>query len=187
MHLRKKFQKGRGSSPWTLKERLGFAGWRLTWLLLFRPTPKFLNRFRLALLRLWGCRITGTPFVSQSARIRIPWQLSLEDGASIGEDAYVYNLGEVIIRKGATVAQECLLCGGSHDFASPELELMVGDIEIGEEAFLGARACVLPGVRIGEHAIVGLAAVVTKDVAASSVVAGNPAKRIGRRGDKASS
>ena len=181
MALRKKNQQGRGTSPWSIKERMGFAGWRITWLLLFRPTPKFMNFFRVWLLRRWGCRVSGTPFVSESARIRIPWQLTIEDGACIGEHAYIYNLGSTTIRKGATVAQECLLCGGTHDFESPALELMVGDIEIGEEAFIGARACILPGVRIGDRAIVGAATVVTKDIGPRTIVAGNPARAIGLR------
>jgi len=40
---------------------------------------------------------------------------------------------------------------------------------------------ILPGVKIGEKAIIGAGSVVTKDVAAGTIVAGNPAKSIGRR------
>jgi len=49
---------------------------------------------------------------------------------------------------------------------------------IGNNVFLGANAVVLAGVNIGDNAIVGAGAVVTKDVAANSVVAGNPARFI---------
>lgn len=168
-------------SPWTLRERLGFAGWQVTQALLFRPTPKFLYRFRVWLLRAWGARIHGRPFVSQSARIRIPWHLEMHDRACIGERAEVYNLGRVIIGEGATVAQESLLCGGTHDFSSPRLELLTGDIVIGPQAFVGARACVLPGITIGAGSVVGAGAVVTRDTAPWSIVAGNPARVIGAR------
>lgn len=181
MKLERRDQPTPYASPWTLRERLAFAGWQVTHALLFRPTPKFLYRFRILLLRAWGARIRGRPFVSQSARIRIPWHLEMHDRACIGERADVYNLGRVTIGEGATVAQECLLCGGTHDFASPRLELLTGDITIDARAFVGARACVLPGVTIGEGSVVGAGSVVTRDTPAWSIVAGNPARVIGER------
>jgi acetyltransferase-like isoleucine patch superfamily enzyme len=52
------------------------------------------------------------------------------------------------------------------------------DIVVGEDVFLGARVTVLPGVTIGRGAAVGAGSVVTKDVAAETVVAGNPARVI---------
>lgn len=52
---------------------------------------------------------------------------------------------------------------------------------IGDDVFIGARACVLKGVRIGDGAVVGCAAVVTHDVGPGAVVAGNPARVVGAR------
>ncbi|MCH9812850.1 MAG: hypothetical protein K0U47_02780 [Epsilonproteobacteria bacterium] len=49
---------------------------------------------------------------------------------------------------------------------------------IGNDVFLGANAVVLPGVTINDGAIIGAGAVVTKDVAKNTVVAGNPAKYV---------
>ncbi len=49
---------------------------------------------------------------------------------------------------------------------------------IGNDVFLGANAVILPGVNIGDGAIIGAGSVVTKDVAKNTVVAGNPAKEI---------
>jgi len=51
-------------------------------------------------------------------------------------------------------------------------------ITIGDNAWLGGGAIVLPGVTIGEDVVVGAGAVVTRDVAAGSVVAGNPARAL---------
>lgn len=52
-------------------------------------------------------------------------------------------------------------------------------IVIEDEAFIGARAIILKGVRIGRGAVVGAGAVVTRDVAARQIVAGNPARPVG--------
>lgn len=52
---------------------------------------------------------------------------------------------------------------------------------IGADSFIGCNAIILPGIRIGPQAIVAAGAVVTRDVPANTVVAGNPA-RIVRRG-----
>lgn len=183
--LRKMAQQDAYASPWSLGERLRFAGWIFTQAILFRPTPKCMNFFRVCLLKSWGARMSGRPFVSQSARIRIPWHLEMHDRACIGERADIYNLGKVVIGEAATIAQDALLCGGTHDFASPGIELMVGDIEIGAHAFVGARALILPGVKIGEAAVVGAGAVVTRDVAPGTIAAGNPCRAIGKRPSQA--
>ena len=53
-----------------------------------------------------------------------------------------------------------------------------GPITIGDYAFIGQRAIVLPGVSIGPGSIVGAGSVVTRDVPAGILVAGNPARRI---------
>jgi acetyltransferase-like isoleucine patch superfamily enzyme len=58
-----------------------------------------------------------------------------------------------------------------------------GDVIIGNDVWIGYRAILLSGVNIGDGAVVGAGAVVTKDVEPYSVVAGNPARLIGKRFD----
>jgi putative colanic acid biosynthesis acetyltransferase WcaF len=169
------------SSPWTLRLRLALLLWEVVRLLLFRPTPKPLSRWRVALLRLFGCRVRGRPFVDASAVVKMPWNLVLEDRACLGPHSEVYNLAPVTLHERCTVAQQAYLCGGTHDFSDPALPLVVGEIDIGADAFVGARVFVMPGVHIGAGAVVGACAVVTRDVAPWSVVAGNPARPVGTR------
>ena len=81
----------------------------------------------------------------------------------------------------ATVAQEAYLCTGTHDFKNKSMQLITEKITIGKNAFIGARAMILPGITIEENAIVGAQSVVTKNVSENDIVAGNPAQSIGRR------
>ncbi len=179
--LRMMPQRNRYASPWSVRSRLCSLVWRVAWLLLFRPTPKHLYHWRVLLLRLFGCRVSGTPYVAPSAVIKAPWNLALEDRACLGPQSELYNLAPVTLRARSTVAQQAYLCGGTHDFSLPEQPLLVGEIDVGEDAFIGARAFILPGLRVGAGAIIGACAVVTHDVASWTVVAGNPAKPIGTR------
>jgi virginiamycin A acetyltransferase len=60
-----------------------------------------------------------------------------------------------------------------------------GDISVGNDVWIGYEAVILAGVRIGDGAIIGARAVVTRDVAPYAVVAGVPARTIRRRFDEA--
>ena len=132
-------------------------------------------------LKLFGAVIHGHPFVHQRARIAIPWQLVLHDRACIGDSAVIYSLGTIEIMNDATVAQEAYLCTGTHDFSQPTRPLQTGKITIGRSAFVGARAFVMPGITIGDEAIIGACSVVTREVGARMVVAGNPATAVRTR------
>ena len=99
----------------------------------------------------------------------------------LGERANAYSLGKIKILEGATIAQEAYLCTGTHDFEKPTMQLITEKIIIGKNSFIGARAMVLPGVEIAENAIIGAQSVVTKDVPANDIFAGNPARKIGVR------
>ena len=143
-------------------------------------TPKPFNPWRLLILRIFGARIHGRPFVHQRARIQIPSNIELHDGACVGDRANLYSLDRITIGGQAVVAQEAYLCTGTHDFADPALPLLTAPIVVGQRAFIGARAFVLSGVSIGERAVIGACSVVTRDVADGTTVAGNPARECSR-------
>jgi maltose O-acetyltransferase len=68
-----------------------------------------------------------------------------------------------------------------HDPQSADFTDRGGDVVIADRAWIGYGALLLPGVKIGEGAIVGAGAVVTRDVEPFAIVAGNPARKIGER------
>jgi putative colanic acid biosynthesis acetyltransferase WcaF len=167
-------QASASESPWSVGDRLLRLLWEFCWFSLCSWTPKPLNPWRLVWLRLFGARVQGTPFVHQRARIAIPWNLTLCDRACLGDRANAYSLGEIDIRARATVAQEVYLSTGTHDFARQAMPLVTAKITIGEDAFIGARAFVMPGVTIGAGSVIGACSVVTKDVPPNVLAAGNP-------------
>jgi acetyltransferase-like isoleucine patch superfamily enzyme len=87
------------------------------------------------------------------------------------------------IRTGSNVSigPEATILTLGHDPRSPVFADRGGDVVIGDRVWIGYRAVVLPGVKIGEGAVVGAGAVVTKDVESYAIVAGNPARKVGER------
>ena len=163
-------------SPWSLGNRVVRLLWEFCWAIFCGWTPKPANAWRILWLRIFGATIYGKPFVHQRARIAIPWHLTLHDRALLGDRANAYSLGEIEIGARAVVAQEVYLSSGSHDFEHPAWPLVTAKITIGEGAFVAARTFVMPGVTIGARAIVGACSVVTKDVPADVIAAGNPCR-----------
>ncbi|MEY2544949.1 MAG: putative colanic acid biosynthesis acetyltransferase WcaF [Verrucomicrobiota bacterium] len=163
-------------SPWPVSQRFLRVLWEFCWLVFCAWTPKPLNEWRLFWLRVFDAKIDGKPFVHQRARIAIPWNLTLHDRACLGDRANAYSLGEIEIGARATVAQEAYLNTGSHDFSKSEMPLTTAKIDIGEDAFIGARAFIMPGVKIGARSVVGACSVVTRDVPNDVIAAGNPCK-----------
>lgn len=85
--------------------------------------------------------------------------------------------------KGIHIGKNCLIASGtvilSHDHCKRVNNLpYMTDTFIGDNCFVGIRAFIMPGVKIGNEVIVGSMSVVTKDVPSNCIVAGNPAKII---------
>ncbi|MCB9721656.1 MAG: putative colanic acid biosynthesis acetyltransferase [Candidatus Omnitrophica bacterium] len=156
--------------------------WNLAWLLLFRPTPRgILCGWRRFLLRCFGARIGKGASILPSCRIWLPENLSMGEYSCLSEKVDCYCVDKITLGNQAIVSQGTFLCTASHDIESPTMALTHKPIKIASQAWVAARAFVGPGVTVGEGAVVGACAVVTKDVAPWTVVAGNPAKRIGDR------
>ena len=171
----------RYASPWPFRERITLLLWNITWPLLCGWTPKPFNAWRLIWLRTFGCKIDGKPFVHQRARIQIPWRVILHDRSCVGDRANLYSLGDIELGSMCVIAQEAYLCTGTHDLKDPKLPLVTAKITIGRHAFVGARAFIMPGIHVGDGAVVGACSVVTEDAPPWTVSAGNPCKVLKER------
>ena len=152
------------------------AVWQIVWAVFCRFTPKPFYKWRLFVVRVFGADVSGAPFIHQRAKISHPWNLEIQDGVAIGDGASIYCQDRIVLEHHVTIAQECYLCTGTHDFSSQNLELVTLPIIVKSEAFLGLRVTVLPGVTIGSGCIIGACSVVTRDVPDRVIAVGNPAR-----------
>lgn len=83
--------------------------------------------------------------------------------------------------KDVSIGPEASILTLGHDPQSPNFTDRGGDVVIGDRVWIGYRALILPGVEIGEGAVVAAGAVVTKSVPPFTIVGGNPARKIGER------
>jgi len=169
--------RNRAERNWSHLELLGRVAWASTHPF-FYLSPRPFWGWRRWLLRCFGARVGGNVHVYPTARITIPWNLTLGDECAVGDRAILYALGPIVIGQRATVSQGAHLCAGTHDLSQRHRPLVKSHIEIGDDSWIAADAFIGPGVCVGAGAVIGARAVVTRDVAPGYVVAGNQARVI---------
>ncbi len=109
------------------------------------------------------------------------------DGVTIGPHAIINRgccldaRGPIQIGQNASISPYVTILTTQHVMDHPEFPTETKGVRIGDYAWIGLRAMIMPGVTIGEGAVVAAGAVVTKDVAPYTVVGGVPARPIGTR------
>ena len=119
--------------------------------------------------------------VSSSAQITLPWNLTMEDYATLGPGAICYSTAPVYIGEMATVSQYSYLCTATHDYEDKHFTLDAEPIRIEAQAWVCADAMVGPGVIVGEGAVLGAKSCTFRDLEPWRVYAGTPAKFIKNR------
>jgi acetyltransferase-like isoleucine patch superfamily enzyme len=155
------------------------AGWGLT-----RWLPSFtFSRTRARLLAIMGSDIdAGTAFTGYvhlvgrrgcARRLRVHPGCILGPGVILGLDA------DITLGKNVSIGPMAMLYTATHPLGVAsrrmQLNVLARPIVVEDGAWIGMRALVMPGVRIGRGAVVSAGAVVTKDVPDNVLVAGNPA------------
>ncbi len=173
-------------SPHTLKNKLMRALWGVVQSTLFGLSPKPCHRWRLMLLKLFGANVTSKSRVYPRVKIWAPWNLTMGDFATLGDDVDCYCVAQIIIGERSTVSQYSYLCGATHDHTNPKLPLVPKDIVIGADVWIAADVFVGPGVTIGDGVVVGARSSVFGDLPEWCVCVGTPAKPTGPRELKSS-
>ena len=129
-------------------------------------------------------QITGSA-IDESVAVFTPLYINYGKHTKIGKNVFInfdcvfLDLGGITIEDNVLIAPKVSLLSEGHPVAPNERESLVpGHIHIKKNAWIGAGATILPGVTIGENAVVAAGAVVSKDVSDNTIVGGVPAKVI---------
>lgn len=123
--------------------------------------------------------------VPQSLRVFPPFYADFGKNIAVGENVFInacchfQDHGGVTIGDGCQIGHNVVFATLNHGLSPEERKSTYpAPIVLGKNAWIGSNAAILQGVTIGDNAVVGAGAVVTKDVAANTVVGGVPAKFI---------
>jgi len=130
---------------------------------------------------LFGLKIGKGSKIHVCGRFFNPGKIVIGQDTVIGEYSFLDGRGKLTIGDHTDIATGVLIYNSKHDINDPEFKAVEYPVEIGDYVFIGPRAIIMPGVKIGQGAIVAAAAVVTKDVPPGKIVAGVPARQIAER------
>ncbi len=112
--------------------------------------------------------------------------IHIGDNVVVNRCVYLDGRIGVRIQDNVSISPEVYIVSLEHDPYDPTFATRGAEVVIEEDVWIGVRAMIMPGVRVGKGAVVAAGAVVTKDVAPYQIVAGVPARSIGERSHKLS-
>lgn len=137
-----------------------------------------ISSVKCTILRLFGARVGKGVVIKPRVNIKYPWYLVIGDYVWIGEGVWIDNLTWVNLESNVCISQDAYLVTGNHDYNDPCFGLTIGEIVIKKGGWVGARAIICPGVRLGRESVLTVAGVLTKDAAPNGIYRGNPAERV---------
>lgn len=112
-----------------------------------------------------------------------PFQIDVDKCLHLGKNVFfntglsMMSIGTITIGDGSMIGPDVGFFTTNHD-PNDIWQISTKEINIGKNVWIGARANILPGVTIGDHAVIGTGTVVTKDIPAHAIAVGNPARVI---------
>jgi acetyltransferase-like isoleucine patch superfamily enzyme len=140
-------------------------------------------------------RIRGAVSIGDNSSIREYTLLDARDGSieigancSVNDYCVIYGHGGVIIGDDVRMATHIVVVAADHRFNDPNVPIRKQGVEpkritIGDDVWIGANACILGGVEIGRGCVIGAGSVVAESLEPFSVVVGNPARVVKKRGE----
>lgn len=139
---------------------------------------------RHTLFKISGMRIGSGSTLHMGIRFFSPAGIKIGQDSKIGFSGFLDGRASLTIGNHVDIASEVMIYNSEHDLNDPDFKAKTEPVVIQDYTFIGPRAIILPGVRIGVGAVVAAGAVVTKDIPDYVIVGGIPAKQIGERTNK---
>ena len=127
--------------------------------------------------RLFNGNLDETTYIMPPLQVDFACQMQIGKQVFINHSLTCMAAGGITIDDGVMIGPNVKIVTDNHDFQN-RMVLRCKPVHICRNAWIGVGAIILPGVTIGENAIVAAGAVVTKDVEPNIIVGGNPAKFI---------
>lgn len=108
-------------------------------------------------------------------------RITIGNRAIINRCCYLDGRGGIFIGTDVSISPECYLVSLTHDSQDPFFAATAKPIRVENRVWIGVRALILPGVIVGEGAVIGAGSIVTRNVEPFTITAGNPARKIGER------
>ena len=138
-------------------------------------------------LRVWFYRSFMNFSIGRDSWVFMDCTFDAKEGFTMGDNCVINckcrldSRGNITIGKHVSISQEVSILTADHNVESAQFEGNTRQVVIEDYVFIGTRAMILPGCTLGKGAIIAAGAIVTKDVAPFTVVAGIPAKVIKSR------
>jgi acetyltransferase-like isoleucine patch superfamily enzyme len=142
------------------------------------------HSFRKLFYSIAGMKIGRGSVIHMWANFFDPSEITIGSDTIVGDHVFLDGRAPLKIGSHVDIASSVMIYNSEHDLESVDFKARTEPVEIEDYVFIGPRAIILPGVKIGKGAVVAAGAVVTKNVPDFTIVGGVPAKEIGERKNK---
>ena len=140
------------------------------------------NKRRIKILKKVGAVILGPVRTMKGLECRMgDGQLVINKGVSLGPGVLLDARMGLEIGESSVIAYQAIIWSLNHDYNDIHFTAKGAKTTIGKYTWICSRSIILPGINVGDYAIVASGAIVTKDVPPYAIVAGIPARIIGYR------
>ena len=130
---------------------------------------------------IFSINVASDSIIYSNCKFYDPWNITIGNNSIINNNIFLDARRKIIIGNNVSISSYSKIYTLEHNIDSPTFEAQGGPVIINDWVFIGSSAIILPGLTLGEGAVVAAGAVVTKDVEPWTVVGGVPAKFIKNR------